>query len=86
VRPAIRLLLERLDRVPTLVLGRRMDVLAWNSLAAVLICDFGALPRRERNIVRLTFLDESTPQPLPGMGSGGGQRRRPVEIGGRSVA
>lgn len=60
VRPAIRLLLERLDRVPTLVLGRRLDVLAWNSLAAVLICDFGALPRRERNIVRLTFLDEST--------------------------
>jgi transcriptional regulator with XRE-family HTH domain len=60
VRPAIRLLLERLDRVPTLVLGRRMDVLAWNSLAAVLICDFGALPRRERNMVRLTFLDEST--------------------------
>jgi hypothetical protein len=37
-----------------------MDVLAWNSLAAVLICDFGALPQRERNIVRLTFLDEST--------------------------
>jgi transcriptional regulator with XRE-family HTH domain len=60
VRPAIRLLLERLDRVAVLVLGRRMDVLAWNSLAAELICDFGALPRRERNIVRLTFLDEST--------------------------
>jgi transcriptional regulator with XRE-family HTH domain len=59
VRPAIRLLLERLDRVAALVLGRRMDVLAWNSLAAVLICDFGALPRRERNMVRLTFLDES---------------------------
>jgi transcriptional regulator with XRE-family HTH domain len=59
VRPAIRLLLERLDRVAVLVLGRRMDVLAWNSLAAVLICDFGALPRRERNMVRLTFLDES---------------------------
>jgi hypothetical protein len=36
-----------------------MDVLAWNALAAVLICDFGALPRRERNMVRLTFLDES---------------------------
>jgi hypothetical protein len=36
-----------------------MDVLAWNSLAAVLICDFDALPRRERNMVRLTFLDES---------------------------
>jgi hypothetical protein len=59
VRPAIRLLLERLDRVAVLVLGRRMDVLAWNSLAAALICDFGALPRRERNMVRLTFLDES---------------------------
>jgi transcriptional regulator with XRE-family HTH domain len=60
VRPAIRLLVERLDRVPALVLGRRMDVLAWSSLAAVLFCDFGALPRRERNMVRLTFLDEST--------------------------
>jgi transcriptional regulator with XRE-family HTH domain len=59
VRPAIRLLLERLDRVAALVLGRRMDVLAWNSLAAVLLCDFGALPRREHNMVRLTFLDES---------------------------
>ncbi|MCW2970473.1 MAG: transcriptional regulator [Solirubrobacterales bacterium] len=59
VRPGVRLLLKRLDRVAALVLGRRMDVLAWNSLAAVLICDFGALPRRERNMVRLTFLDES---------------------------
>jgi transcriptional regulator with XRE-family HTH domain len=59
VRPAVRLLIERLDRVAVLVLGRRMDVLAWNSLAAALICDFGALPRRERNMVRLTFLDES---------------------------
>jgi transcriptional regulator with XRE-family HTH domain len=59
VRPAIWLLLERLDRVAAVVLGRRMDVLAWNSLAAVLICDFGALPQRERNMVRLTFLDES---------------------------
>jgi transcriptional regulator with XRE-family HTH domain len=59
VRPAIWLLLERLDRVAALVLGRRMDVLAWNSLAAVLLCDFGALRRRERNMVRLTFLDES---------------------------
>jgi MmyB-like transcription regulator ligand binding domain len=37
-----------------------MDVLAWNSLAAVMICGFGALPRGERNMVRLTFLDEST--------------------------
>jgi transcriptional regulator with XRE-family HTH domain len=60
VRPAIRLLLERLDRVPALVIGRRMDVLAWNPMAAELICDFGAMPRRERNMARLTFLDEST--------------------------
>jgi transcriptional regulator with XRE-family HTH domain len=59
VRPGIRLLLERLDRVAALVLGRRMDVLAWNSLAAALLCDFDALPQRERNMVRLTFLDES---------------------------
>jgi transcriptional regulator with XRE-family HTH domain len=68
VRPAVRLLLERLDRVPALVLGRRMDVLAWNSMAAVLICDFGALPRRERNMARLTFLEESTRSLYPEWG------------------
>lgn len=58
VRPELRLLLDALDRVPAFVLGRRMDVLAWNRLAAALVVDFGALPPGQRNTARLVFLDE----------------------------
>jgi hypothetical protein len=43
--------------VPALVVYRRMDVLGWNSGAAALLTDFGALRPRERNFVRLLFLD-----------------------------
>ncbi|WP_112244684.1 helix-turn-helix transcriptional regulator [Kribbella monticola] len=59
VRPAMQQLLNALDGVPAFVLGRRMDVLAWNPLAAALIVDFGALSAKERNMPRLVFLDES---------------------------
>ncbi|MFI2103503.1 helix-turn-helix domain-containing protein [Isoptericola sp. NPDC019693] len=55
VRPAMRRLLERLTDTPTLVLGRRMDVLAWNDAAAALFTDFGAVPPAQRNYVRLLF-------------------------------
>lgn len=58
VRPELRFLLDALDRVPALVLGRRMDVLAWNRLAAALLVDFGALPADQRNTARLFFLDD----------------------------
>jgi hypothetical protein len=40
-----------------MVLGQCLDVLAWNSLAAALFTDFGQIPRRHRNFVRLLFLD-----------------------------
>jgi transcriptional regulator with XRE-family HTH domain len=61
VRPGIRRILEMLDDVaPAFVFGRRMDVLATNRLARALMTDFDALPPRERNLLRYTFLDEST--------------------------
>ncbi|OBG98947.1 transcriptional regulator [Mycobacterium sp. E136] len=60
VRPGVRRVLETLDDVtPAFVFGRRMDVLAANRLARALIGDFEALPPRERNLLRFTFLDES---------------------------
>jgi len=60
VRPAVRRLLESVgDTVPAFVFGRRMDVLAMNPLAAALLVDFEALPPRDRNMLRHTFLDES---------------------------
>ncbi len=57
VRPGVLRLVETLDQVPAFVLGRRMDVLAWNSMAATLICDFGAVPMSRRNMLWLLFLD-----------------------------
>jgi transcriptional regulator with XRE-family HTH domain len=60
VRPGIRLMLETLDDLtPAFVFGRRMDVLAANRLGRALMTDFEALPPRDRNMLRYTFLDES---------------------------
>jgi transcriptional regulator with XRE-family HTH domain len=50
-------LLAGLRELPALVLGRCLDVLAWNPLAAALLVDFGALPPERRNLALLTFLD-----------------------------
>jgi hypothetical protein len=33
------------------------DILAWNPLAAALMVDFGQIPERERNFMRLLFTD-----------------------------
>jgi len=55
VRPTVRRFIDSMDRASAL--GRRMDVLAWNQLASVLIKDFAALPPTERNMARLIFLD-----------------------------
>lgn len=51
----LQLLLDQLTELPALVLGARMDVLAWNPLAAALITDFAKLPSVERNYVSITF-------------------------------
>ncbi|MGW5350284.1 helix-turn-helix transcriptional regulator [Streptomyces sp. NPDC004031] len=60
VRPGLRRLLDSAADVPAYVIGRGTHVLAWNTLAAALLTDFGALPPRERNMARLVFLDEAT--------------------------
>ncbi|TWS23011.1 helix-turn-helix domain-containing protein [Tsukamurella sputi] len=57
VRPQIRRLLDQLTETPALVLGPRMDILAWNPLAARVYVDFDALAPRELNYVRLIFTD-----------------------------
>jgi len=58
VAPKLRQLLDGMRDVPAMVLNRRMDVLAWNPVAAALLTDFGLVPPGERNLIRLTFLDE----------------------------
>jgi transcriptional regulator with XRE-family HTH domain len=58
VRPEVRRLVDALDGIPAMVLGRRMDVLAWNRLNAALLVDWDSLPREQRNAARHFFLDE----------------------------
>ncbi len=56
VRAGLHQLLESLDGIPAMILGRRTDVLAINPLARALITDFEALPAKERNYARWMFL------------------------------
>ena len=57
VRPQTRQLLESLHESPALVLGRYLDVLAWNHLATAVFKDFATIRRSERNFLRMLFLD-----------------------------
>jgi transcriptional regulator with XRE-family HTH domain len=57
MRPAMRRLLGQLTQTPAIVLGRRMDILAWNPMAAALYTDFGQFPAAQRNYLRLLFTD-----------------------------
>ena len=60
VRPMLQRLLDELSDLPAMVMGRRMEVLAWNAAAAALFGDYAALPPAERNIARITFLDPAS--------------------------
>jgi transcriptional regulator with XRE-family HTH domain len=57
VRPELQRILDALMPTPAYVLGRRMDVLAWNDMAARLVGDFAAMPPEARNRVRHVVLD-----------------------------
>ncbi|HWD80775.1 MAG TPA: helix-turn-helix transcriptional regulator [Kribbella sp.] len=53
VRPGVQRLLDSMTDVPAFVLGYRMDVLAWNDLAAAL----NGFGQQQRNVPRMVFLD-----------------------------
>ncbi|MBD7919923.1 helix-turn-helix domain-containing protein [Cellulomonas sp. Sa3CUA2] len=56
-RRGLHQLVDALDDVPAMLLGRRTDVLATNRLARALLTDFDALPAKDRNYARWMFLD-----------------------------
>ncbi|MER5944868.1 helix-turn-helix transcriptional regulator [Streptomyces sp. NPDC001904] len=64
VRPGLRLLLDTIDRAPAFVLGRRMDVLAWNALGDALL-GFSAMAPKERNMPRQVFLEPAARELYP---------------------
>ena len=53
----MRRLLDQLTYTPALVLGKRLDILAWNPAAVALYTDFAAIPADRRNYLRLVFTD-----------------------------
>ncbi|MFJ9908639.1 helix-turn-helix domain-containing protein [Streptomyces sp. NPDC101152] len=55
--PQLRRLLDDLTASPGVVIGRRMDILAWNPLAVALFTDFAKVPEGRRNCVRILFTD-----------------------------
>lgn len=56
VRPGVQLLLDTLQHAPAFVFGRRLDVLAWNTLGDAL-GGYSTQSPRERNVMRHMFLD-----------------------------
>jgi len=58
VDPGVAALVQRLDPFPTLLKGRRWDVLAANPAARELFTDWEALPSAERNLVRWMFMTD----------------------------
>ncbi|MFE6051556.1 helix-turn-helix domain-containing protein [Kitasatospora sp. NPDC056446] len=57
VRPELQQLLDAMESVPAYVLGRRLDVIAWNRLGSALLGDFAAMPPEQRNMAWHVFLD-----------------------------
>lgn len=65
VRPGTRRLVEAMDTVPAVVLGKRTEILAWNQAGHRLVAshlDFDApeAPSRRPNMTRMLFLDNET--------------------------
>ncbi|KOV53241.1 XRE family transcriptional regulator [Streptomyces sp. AS58] len=57
VRPGAHTLLEVLCDAPAMILSGRLDVLDLNRMARAMFADFAAMPARDRNLARFTFLD-----------------------------
>lgn len=57
VGPALRRLVEGMERNPAYVTNRRWDLLAWNRAATVLFGDFAQTPPGRRNVLWYLFCD-----------------------------
>jgi transcriptional regulator with XRE-family HTH domain len=57
VTPRLQGVLDAMEVSPALVRTVTWDVVAWNRAAAAVLTDYGALPPKERNVLRLMFLD-----------------------------
>lgn len=65
VRVGLRTYIDAIDPIPAMLQGPRMEVLAWNRAATILLADFAAMPSEDRNIARWLFLDPSNRSRYP---------------------
>jgi transcriptional regulator with XRE-family HTH domain len=57
VTPRLQRVLDAMTDSPAIIKTVTWDVIAWNRAAAAVLTDYGALPREQRNILRLMFSD-----------------------------
>jgi transcriptional regulator with XRE-family HTH domain len=57
VSPRLQRVLDALDPSPALIRTVIWDIVAWNRAATVMLTDYGAMPREQRNVLRFMFLD-----------------------------
>lgn len=55
ITPRLQRVLDAFEVSPAVIKTATWDVIAWNQAAAVVLTDYAALPREDRNILRLIF-------------------------------
>jgi transcriptional regulator with XRE-family HTH domain len=55
ISPRLQRVLDGMELSPAIIKTATWDVVGWNRAAAVLLTDYGKLPRERRNILRLMF-------------------------------
>src|SRR3569833_203677 len=57
VTPRLQRVLDALEPSPALIRTALWDIVAWNRAATVMLTDYGAMPPKHRNVLRMMFLD-----------------------------
>ncbi|MET9417637.1 helix-turn-helix transcriptional regulator [Streptomyces klenkii] len=60
VRTSVQHLMDSMENTPAYVVGRRLDIIAWNRMACALLGDLGAMPAGQRNLAWQIFLEPAT--------------------------
>ena len=55
ITPRLQRVLDAMPLSPAIIKTATWDVVGWNRAAAVLLTDYGKLPREQRNVLRLMF-------------------------------
>jgi transcriptional regulator with XRE-family HTH domain len=55
--PQLQRMLDDMPHTPAFVIGPRTEIVAWNTMGAALITDFGQIPEKQRYYIRLLITD-----------------------------